>query len=79
MAKILEIVPRDDYTLWIEIDNHNHIILDMKPRLQSIRFGALADLTKFKAVSILNKNTIVWDEQCQITIDEIMSITERFG
>lgn len=77
MSKIIHIIPNDDHTLLIELDNHHKIIYDMKPRLQAVRFWELADIERFKTVRIENGNTLVWDSLCQITIDEIINIIER--
>lgn len=77
MPKIINIVPNDDYTLTIELNNHHKIIYDMKPRLQAVRFCELADINRFKGVRVENENTIVWDSLRQITIDEIINMIER--
>jgi len=77
VSKITRVIPNEDYTLIIELDNNHKIIYDMKPRLQSVRFCKLADIDKFKSVKIENENTLVWDSLCQVTIDEIISNIER--
>lgn len=77
MSKIIRVIPKDDHTLTIELDNRHTVIYDMKARLQSVRFCGLADINKFKAVGIENGNTLVWDSLCQITIHEIINILER--
>ncbi len=77
MSKILNIIPNDDYTLTIELNNHHKIIYDMKPRLQTVRFCQLADINRFKAVWVKNENILVWDSLCQITIDEIINNIEK--
>ena len=77
MSKIVAIVAKDDYTIAIELSNHHKIIYDMKPRLQTIRFCEIADLKLFEAVRIDHGNTLVWNDQCQITIDEIISMIKR--
>ncbi|KUO62713.1 MAG: hypothetical protein APF84_03430 [Gracilibacter sp. BRH_c7a] len=77
MSKITNIIPKDDYTLLIELDNAHKIIMDMKPRLESVRFCKLADLDMFKSVKIENGNNLIWDSLCQITIDEIINLIER--
>jgi hypothetical protein len=74
---MISVIPNCDYTLSIELGNHHKIIYDLKPRLQAIRFGELEDFEKFKAVRIENDNTLVWNEQCQITIDEIISTIKQ--
>lgn len=78
MPKIVKVTPGDDYTLLIELSNHHRIVYDMKPRLQAVRFGGLKDLSKFKAVKVEHGSTLVWDSLCQITIDEIINMLERW-
>ena len=77
MIKIVNVIPKDDYTLTIELNNQECLLYNMKPRLQTVRFGELIDLDLFKKISINNENTIVWNEQCQITIDEIIDRMKR--
>jgi len=77
VPKIINVIPNDNYTLVIELDNCHKIIYDMKPRLHAVRFCNLADIKKFKDVKVENGNTLVWDSLCEITIDEIMNIIER--
>ncbi len=77
MPKIVNVVPQDDHTLVIELDNMHKIIYDMKLRLKTVRFSNLADLDRFKSLRVENRNTIIWDDLCQITIDEVISIIER--
>ena len=77
MPKITNVVPKEDYTLSIELSNNHRIIYDMRPRLQTIRFCGLADLKIFQAVRVENDNTLVWNNLCQVTIDEIMDMLDR--
>lgn len=77
MAKIVNVTAGEDHTLVIELDSLNTISYDMKPRLTAIRFCELADIERFKAVRVENRNTLAWGSLCQITIDEIMSCIER--
>lgn len=77
MPKIVDAIPGNDYTISIELDNRHKIIYDLKPRLRAVRFFQLADIEKFKDLRIENGNTLVWDNLCQMTIDEIFSNIER--
>ncbi len=77
MSKIVSVVPNDDHTLLIELDNRHKIIYDMRPRLQASRFCGLVNLSKFKAVRVEHENTLVWDSLCHMTIDEIIAMIER--
>ncbi|MBK5247722.1 MAG: DUF2442 domain-containing protein [Peptostreptococcaceae bacterium] len=76
MPKIVNVIPKDDYILEIELSNNHKIIYDMKPRLKGVRFCKLIDIKRFKEVRIENGNIIVWDSLCQITIDEIINVIE---
>lgn len=77
MPKILHVVPRDDHTLLIALNNRHQIIYDMKPRLQTVRFSGLNDINRFKAVRVEHENTLIWNSLCQITIDEILKMIEK--
>jgi hypothetical protein len=77
MPKIAGAIANDDYTLAIMLNNHHQIIYDMRPRLQTVRFSELSDLERFKAIRVEYENTLVWDNLCQITIDEIINMIER--
>ena len=77
MAMIIKAVPNDDHTVTIVLSNHHQIIYDLRPRLQSARFCELSDLTKFRMVRIEHANTLVWNNLCQIAIDEIIDMVGR--
>lgn len=77
MAKLIHVVPTKNHTLVIGLDNSHKIIYDMKPRLQTARFCELAELDRFKAVTIEDGSSLVWTGLCQITIDEIIRGLEK--
>ncbi len=77
MARIIKVVPHNNHTLTIELSNSHRIIYDMRPRLQTTRFCNLADIEKFLDVRVEHENTLVWNNLCQITIDEIMDMIDR--
>ena len=52
MPKIISVIPNDDHTLAITLNNHHQIIYDMRSGLQTVRFRGLADLERFKAVRV---------------------------
>jgi hypothetical protein len=77
VATITSVIPNDDHTLLIELSNQHSIIYDLKPRLKTVRFMELNDLEKFKSVRVDHGNTLIWDNLCQLTIDEILDRIER--
>jgi hypothetical protein len=77
LARIVSVIPNDDHTLLIELDNHHRIIYDMRPKLQTVRFSRLRNLARFKAVRVEHANTLVWNSICRLTIDEIVDMLDR--
>jgi len=77
VAKIVLITPKDNYTLYIALSNQHCIVYDMKPQLKTLRFNILQDIHLFKKVSVKYGNTIVWQDGCQLTIDEILNQVKK--
>lgn len=73
MPKIISAIAKDDYKIEIYLANGHKIIYDMKSRLQGVRFCKLVDREFYKTFHIENGNSIVWDNLCQINIDEIIN------
>ena len=63
---VKEVVPRDDYTLFLVFENGENGILDMKPFLDFGVFQRIKDLDRFKRVRIAF-DTIEWD--CGVDLD----------
>lgn len=63
---IKEVVPRDDYTLYLVFDNGTEGILNMKPILDFGVFQQIKDMEKFKRVRIAF-DTIEWE--CGVDLD----------
>ena len=63
---IKEVIPRDDYTLFLVFENGENGVLDMKPMLDFGVFQRIKDLDKFKRVRIAF-DTIEWD--CDVDLD----------
>lgn len=77
MIKIVLVLPNDNHTLYIVLNNRQCIIYDLKPQLETIRFSILKDLAFFNTVKVKYGNTLVWDDVCQLTIDEIMKTVKK--
>ncbi len=63
---IKEVIPRDDYTLFLVFENGRKGVLNMKPILDFGVFQRIKDLDKFKSVRIAF-DTIEWD--CGVDLD----------
>ncbi len=63
---VKEVTPGDDYTLFVEFDNGETGILDMKPVLHFGIFQWIRDIEAFKRVRVAF-DTIEWD--CGVDLD----------
>jgi hypothetical protein len=63
---VREVVPRDDYTLFVVFENGEHGILDMKPILGFGVFQRIRDYEAFRRVRVAF-DTIEWD--CGVDLD----------
>lgn len=63
---VKEVVPRDDYTLFVVFENGENGILDMKPILDFGVFQRIKDYETFRRVRVAF-DTIEWD--CGVDLD----------
>lgn len=63
---VKQVIPRDDYTLFLVFENGENGILDMRPILDVGVFQRLKDLDKFKRVRVAF-DTIEWG--CGVDLD----------
>jgi len=63
---VKEVVPRDDYSLFVVFDNGENGILDMKPILDFGVFRRIKDYETFRRVRV-SFDTIEWD--CGVDLD----------
>ena len=61
-----EVIPQDDYTLFLVFENGRKEVLNMKPILDFGVFQRIKDLDKFERVRIAF-DTIEWD--CGVDLD----------
>ena len=63
---VKEVIPRDDYTLFVVFDNGENGILDMKPILDFGIFQRIKNYETFRQVRV-SFDTIEWD--CGVDLD----------
>jgi hypothetical protein len=56
MTHIKEVTPKDDYQLEVTLDNGSTIILNLKPKLDTLRFGLLRDTAVFRRTRTIEGN-----------------------
>lgn len=73
---IKEVVPKDDYRLEVLLENGSSIILNLESRLQTARFGMLADKELFLSASTDGK-CIRWGNFIEISLTEVFQLAQR--
>lgn len=76
MAKILEVIPGADYFVTVRFDNNHMVVLDMKKKLDTLRFSELRDKTLF-TVATTDGRFINWPCGISISVSEIMEILTK--
>jgi len=76
MSQIHSIAIKDDYKLEALLDNGSSITLNFKPRLDTIRFGLLADPTFF-AQATTDGSFIRWGNRVEISASELFQLAQK--
>ena len=76
MNHIKSIIAKDDYMLEVLLENGCSIILNMKSRLNTLRFGMLADEDFFKTATT-DGTCIVWDNKIEISLSEVFQMAQK--
>ncbi|MFT3950991.1 MAG: DUF2442 domain-containing protein [Oscillospiraceae bacterium] len=76
MSKIINVLPKQEYCLDIILDNGSSIQLSLKSRLETIRFGALADAELFQKVTT-DGICINWDGKVEISLSEAFQLAQK--
>ena len=76
MSEIKSVIPREDYRLEVLLENGSSIILNLANRLNTVRFGLLADTEYFQRVST-DGSFVRWDNQIEISASEIFQLAQK--
>ena len=76
VSQIINVVPKEDYCLDIILDNGSSIQLSLKSRLETIRFGILADAELFKKATT-NGICINWEGKLEISLSEAFQLVQK--
>jgi len=76
MSQIHSIAIKDDYRLEALLDNGSSITLNFKPRLDTVRFGLLADPTFF-AQATTDGSFIRWGNRVEISVSELFQLAQK--
>ena len=76
MSHIKSVVPKEDYRPEVLLDNGSGVILNLKSRLGTVRFGRLADKDIFERVTT-DGSYIRWDDIIEISVSEIFQLAQK--
>jgi len=73
LSLIKSIMPMEDYTLEVTLDNGSNLILYLGGKLHTMRFGMLADKAFFKRATT-DGSYIRWGNKIEISINEVIQL-----
>jgi len=76
MTSINKVIPKEDYRLEVQFDNSNSVILNFAIRLQTVRFGMLADKAFFLR-AITDGDCVRWDNKIEISASEVFQLAQK--
>lgn len=76
VSQIIEVIPREDYCIEVALDNGSRIILNLKNRLETLRFGMLTNKELFYSVTT-DGSYIRWGNEIEISINEVFQFAQK--
>ncbi len=76
MSRIKSVVPKEDYRLEVHLNNGSSVTLNLKSKLQTLRFGMLSDKEFFKTVTT-DGIFIRWDNKIEISVSEVFQLAQK--
>ena len=80
MSNIINVTPKDDYSLLIEFEHGNKIIFSMQRLIKTLPYSSLNDFERFKDIKFMDK-VIFWQgisnsnstmPHLRLTVDNIL-------
>lgn len=72
--KILQVIPRNDFTLDIQLSDNRELKLDMKPLIEAPFYQRLSNLGLFLSIKHDNR-LIYWNDMLDMHIDQILKFS----
>ena len=76
MSKIIEVRTKENYCLEVRMENGSSVVLNLESRLQTVRFGVLADRELFSR-AVTDGTYIRWDKKVEISVDEVFQLAQK--
>ena len=74
--KIIKVVPADDYCITVFFDNNHSVTLDMKFKLNAVRFSGLRSKQVFCAAETDGKS-LHWPGGISMAVSEILELVAK--
>lgn len=76
MSRIIKVIPMEDYHLDVQLDNGSSVILNLKNKLGTLRFGMISDIGLFRR-AITDGSYIRWDDKLEISVNEVFQLAQK--
>lgn len=76
MVRMVRVVPREDYLLDVELDDGSRVMLSLKSRLGTVRFGMLSDPDFFNKATT-DGSYVRWGNTIEISIKEVFQLHQK--
>ena len=76
MIHITKVKPLENYCLEVQLDNGSSVILSLRSRLGTVRFGLLKDEVFFHSVTT-DGSCIRWGNKIELSISEIFQLVQK--
>ena len=76
MSNIIEVRTKENYCLEVRMENGSSVVLNLESRLQTVRFGVLADRELFSR-AVTDGTYIRWDKKVEISVDEVFQLAQK--
>ena len=74
MSFIRSVVPLKDYRLFLNMESGSTVTVDLSVKLDTVRYGELADITLFNRVKTDGDYVIWGDNQLRLTAKELLDV-----
>jgi Protein of unknown function (DUF2442). len=76
MSHIKKVKPLEDYFLEVQLENGSSITLNLKSKLQTVRFGMLSDKELFCRAAT-DGSYIFWESKIVISVNEVFQLAQK--
>ncbi len=76
MAEIIKVHPKEDYQLEVLLSNGGSVTLNLKTKLNTIRFGLLRDKAFFRCAET-DGTVIRWSNKVELSATEVFELIKK--